>query len=162
MQDIIGYVILFLVFCAAPMFAITLIAGTIWWIRRSTKNTQTLPSPIGNTSSTTNMKQQNSKPIARTAATQSPRAGLTAASASKNTSLTRATPAPPQGGWTPLYLNFSNKPRAILENMSALVAQADKVNATKTRWSKGPRILFWLGLGLMLIEGLIYLLGYTP
>lgn len=70
--------------------------------------------------------------------------------------------SPPPDGYTPLYLNFSNKPRAILDNMSALTAQADKVNAAKTRWSKGPRALFWLGLGLIFIEGLIFLLGYTP
>lgn len=160
MQDIIGYVILFLVFCVAPLFVIALIAGVIWWTRRSTKKTQTISSSIGNTSSTITMKPENSKPIAKT--TEAPRAGLTAASVSKAAPLARATSAPPQGGWTPLYLNFSNKPRSILENMSTLVAQADKVNATKTRWSKGPRILFWLGLGLMLIEGLIYLHGYTP
>lgn len=160
MQDTIGYIVLFLVFCAAPLFAIAAIAGTIWWIRRSTKKTQTISNPIGNTSRTITMKPENSKPIAKT--TQSPRAGLTAASVTKSAPLARATPASPQGGYTPLYLNFSNKPRAILENMSAMTAQADKVNATKTRWGKGPRLLFWLGLGLMLIEGLIYLLGYTP
>jgi hypothetical protein len=94
-----------------------------------------------------------------------PAARPQAGAAASRVSPVRATPTLSSGAkadYTPLYLNFSNKPRAILDNMSAMVAQADKVNATRTRWSKGPRLLFWLGLGLMAVEGLIYLLGYTP
>ncbi len=136
MQDWIGYGILIFAFCFLPL---AILIGGVALIRNATKSTRT-----------------------KSVVKASPRAGLKAAAASKSASLARAAPAPPTGGFTPLYLNFSNKPRAILNNMSALIAQADKVNATKTRWSKGPRLLFWSGLGLMLVEGLIYLLGYTP
>lgn len=145
MQDWIGYAILAFAFCIIP-FAILI--GAVTFIRNAAKAAQT--------------KTGTAPAPARALTPASPRAGSKTASVSKSGSLARATPAPPDGGWTPLYLNFSNKPRAILDNMSALVAQADKVNATKTRWGKGPRLLLWSGLGLMLVEGLIYLLGYTP
>lgn len=92
-----------------------------------------------------------------------PRATPAAGAASPAVSITPSkTSPPPAGGYTPIYLNFSNKPRAILDNMDAITAQADKLNTTRTRWSKAPRLLFWLGLGLMLIEGLFFLLGYDP
>jgi hypothetical protein len=87
-----------------------------------------------------------------------------AGSASRAKPATRAAAATakPAGPFTPLYLNFSNKPRAIVENMDALAAQAEKANAARTRWGKGPRRLFWAGLGLMALEGVFWFLGYSP
>jgi hypothetical protein len=145
MDDSIGYIILFFGFCILPALAIGLI---VFLLRGTTKSANAKTGIIF-----ARAKAKTSTP---------PRAGLSPASASKTSVLARATPAPPDGGWTPLYLTFSDKPRVILENMDGLLTQADKVNATKTRWSKGPRLLFWSGFGLMLVEGLIYLLGYTP
>jgi hypothetical protein len=146
MNDSIGYIILFFGFCVVPALSIALIAFLL--IRRTTKSA--------------NAKTGITSARAKAGTPSPPRAGLSPAPAAKTSVLARATPAPPDGGWTPLYLTFSDKPRVILENMDGLLAQADKVNATKTRWSKGPRLLFWSGLGLMLVEGLIFLLGYTP
>ncbi len=162
MEDWIAYAILTFVFCLIPLGIVGLIAIVIYAARRGTQARKT-----------------TAPARALTPAPTSPRAGPRAASASKSASparaatpvpapvsrapaLARATPAPPDGGWTPLYLNFSNKPRAILENMQSLAAQANKVNAARARWGKGPRALFWIGLGLMGIEGIVYLLGYTP
>jgi hypothetical protein len=142
MEALIGYAFLGFVFCILPLVFIGIV---VFAIRRARKPAQAI--------------------VTRAAPSATPPARPKAAAAKTSASAVRATPTLSSGvkaDYTPLYLNFSNKPRAILDNMSTLVAQAEKVNATKTRWSKGPRLLFWLGLGLMLVEGLIYLLGYTP
>ncbi|MBI5934682.1 MAG: hypothetical protein HY867_13330 [Chloroflexi bacterium] len=143
MEDWIGYAILGFGFCFMPLVFVGI---AVFVIRRMRK-------PAGTMS------------ITRATTTATPPARPQAGAATSRVSPVRATPtlsSGAKGDFTPLYLNFSNKPRAILDNMSTMVAQAEKVNATKTRWSKGPRLLFWLGLGLMLVEGLIFLLGYTP
>jgi hypothetical protein len=144
MEDWMVYAILAFVFCAIPTAIMVVI---VLVIRNSTKAARTRTGTVN--------------AVAR-AVTSSPQTKRKAASVSKTAAVALAVPAPPEGGFTPIYLNFSNKPRAILESMDSLTAQADKVNATKARWSKSPRLLFWMGLGLMLVEGLIYLLGYTP
>jgi hypothetical protein len=144
MQDWIVYAILAFVFCMIPA---AIIAGIILVIRNSTKAARARTGTVN--------------AVARTVPS-SPQTKRKAASVSNAAVPAQAIPAPPSGGFTPIYLNFSNKPRAILESMDSLTAQADKVNATRTRWSKSPRLLFWMGLGLMLVEGLIFLLGYTP
>ncbi|MBV6394593.1 MAG: hypothetical protein HFACDABA_00159 [Anaerolineales bacterium] len=136
MEDWFGYVILGFVFCVMPLF---ILIGAAMVIRNATKTAQ-------------------GKSALAAARPTGPKAG---AAASKGASPVHAAGSAPSD-YTPLYLNFSNKPRAILDNMSMLMAQAGKVNATRASWVKGPRFLFWAGLGLMLVEGLIYLLGYTP
>lgn len=146
MEALIGYAILGFGFCVLPLVMVGIV---IFAIRQARK-------PAGTTTA---------RAITSAATPASPPAKPQAGAVTKSVSAIRATSSITSGAksdYTPLYLNFSNKPRAILDNMSAMVAQAEKVNATKTRWSKGPRLLFWLGLGLMLVEGLIYLLGYTP
>ncbi len=142
MQDWIGYGILAIVFCVFPVIFIGIVFAVI---RGASKKTQT-GLTVGKTAATSNP----------------PRAGLKPAPASKGASKVPAVSAAPAGGYTPLYLNFSNKPRAILESMDGLAAQAEKANAARARWGKGPRALFWLGLGLMSVEGLIWLAGYSP
>lgn len=147
MQDWIGYIILVVVFCIAPAAVIGIIGFIIWSSSRRAKTPQT-------------------KAVTKAAA---PRAKGTVVTPSRTTSTVKATAAASApiitaaaGEHTPIYLNFSNKPQAIIDNIDALVAQANKSNTSRTRWSKGPRTLFWLGLFMMLIEGLLYLLGYSP
>lgn len=153
MEDWIAYAILIFAFCLVPLGIVALIAVVMLLARRGTQPRKT--------AAPTRVATQ-APPPTRAAPSTSFRADPQPASASIGAPLARAAPAPPDGGWTPLYLNFSNKPRAILENMQALAAQAEKVNATRARWGRGPRLLFLAGLGLTLIEGLVYLLGYTP
>lgn len=152
MEAWIGYGILIFAFCLVPLGIVILIAAVMYFTRRGTQTRATTaptramtpaPSPTGAAPSASVRADPQPAPVSRSA------------------SLARATPAPPDGGWTPLYLNFSNKPRSILENMNALTAQAETINAARTRWGKGPRLLVLAGFGLMLIEGLVYLLGYT-
>lgn len=137
MEDWFGYVILGFVFCIVPLI---MLAGAVTLIRNTTKAAQ-----------------------GKLAVRAAPPAQRKAGAAAKGAPPAPAASAPPAGGgWTPLYLNFSNKPRAILENMSALTEQAEKSNTARTRWGKGPRFFFWAGLGLIFVEGFVYLLGYTP
>jgi hypothetical protein len=145
MKDQIVYVILVVAFCVIPAVVIGVIVLTIRYLNKPTQTTKA-----------------GTKTAVTRAAPASSRAGQKPAPVSKAAAAAPAISTGASGDYTPLYLNFSNKPRAITENMNALAAQAEKVNATKARWRKGPRILFWLGLGLIAIEGFIYLLGYTP
>lgn len=147
MEDWIVYAILAFVFCLSPT---AIIVGIVLVIRYLNKKTQT---KTGTTTAVTR---------AATAKPSSPRAGQKPASVSKAVAATPAISVNAAGNYTPLYLAFSDKPRTITQNMNALTAQANKVNAVKTRWGKGPRLLFWSGLGLMAIEGIIFALGYTP
>jgi hypothetical protein len=104
------------------------------------------------------MKTNSPQPAKKTA----PAATRRTTRSAGNSSRTSPRAVIPEGGFTPIYLNFSNKPRAILESMDTMAAQAEKINAAKTRWGKGPRLLFWAGLGLMAIEAIIWFSGYTP
>ena len=147
MQDQIVYVILAIAFCVIPVAVGVVIFFTIRYLN---KNTQT--------------KTGTKTAVARaaTANSSTPRARRKPAPVSKAVAAAPAISANAADDYTPLYLTFSNKPRAIVDNMNALTTQANKVNAVKTRWGKGPRLLFWSGLGLMAIEGIIFALGYTP
>lgn len=147
MQDWTGYAILFIAFCVFPTLVLGIVGYVFWSTSRSRKTAQT------------------------TAVTKSaaPRAKGTAAAPSRSASTIRASASASApiltaaaGEHTPIYLNFSNKPQAILDSMDTLSAQAEKSNTTRARWGKVPRILFLLGLGMILIEGLLFLLGYSP
>jgi len=146
MQDWIGYAILFLAFCVFPAIVIGIVGYAFWSASRRAKNPPT-------------------KPVTKTA---SPPTKGTAAAPLRANSTVRATAAASApivasaGDVTPIYLNFSNKPKAIIDSVDALVAQAEKSNTSRARWGKGPRTLFWAGLGLIAIEGIFYLLGYSP
>ena len=137
-QDLATNIILIALFCIAPIALTTV-------VYRAFKR--------GQVSAPTN------KP---TSARATLLAGTPAKSVVGPVSVSPAVVAGAGSAVTPIYLNFSNKPAAILENMNALTAQAKLTNATQARWSRGPRALFLLGLGLMLVEGVIFALGYTP
>jgi hypothetical protein len=160
-QDWFGYAILFLVFCVAPIFLVAVVGGAIWWARRNARSA--IPA------AKTPARAMTSRPAPRTSSlTAAPkpatvRAKPVAASPARSVAPAASLSASASASvFSPIYLNFSNKPRAILESMDSLTAQARKVNASKTRWSKGPKLLSWAGLILILIEGLFFLLGYTP
>jgi hypothetical protein len=167
MQVWTNYIIPFFAFCIVPAVALGLIATLVWWTRRSSK-----PVPASQIKKTGNPPaMKKNAPTPKTSSpvpTKTVRAKPAAASVSKSATSTRAskpqttTPVKSAGPFTPIYLNFSNKPQAIVNSMDSLAEQAKKANAVRTRWSKGPRAFFWLGLALMAVEGLFWLLGYTP
>lgn len=153
MEDFIAYAILVFVFCVLPLAA-GLIVFLI--IRRVNKAAQ---ANSGTVQAVMRAATKQTPPAKGTAATPS----RTSAPARRSTAAT-STPVSTAavGEHTPIYLNFSDKPQSIMNNMDALVAQANKSNASRARWTKGPRLLFWAGLGLIAIEGFFYLLGYSP
>lgn len=146
MEDQIAYVILAVAFCVIPTVVIGVIVFAIRYLNKA------VPTKAGTI--TTLARAATAKP-------SPPQSGRKPAPVTKAVAATPAISVNAAGGYTPLYLTFSNKPRVITENMNALSAQADKVNAVKARWGKGPRLLFWSGLGLMAIDGIIFALGYT-
>ena len=181
MQGWINYIIPFFAFCVTPTVAVGVIAILIWWARRSSKPAPTnqtekisSPPPMKKTTPAKKAIQPATTKTAHvgssTSLREAPPRGRTSAaavSASKGVTSARASRArtaakKSSGPLTPIYLNFSNKPQAIVDSMDALTAQAEKVSAARTRWSKGPRTFFWLGLALIAVEGLFWLLGYQP
>lgn len=62
---------------------------------------------------------------------------------------------------TPVYLTFADKPDRILSGMDSLLEQARQVGTAAQRWRWAPLILFAGGMGLIWIDGLFDLFGYT-
>ena len=153
MQDWIGYIILFLGFCVFPTLVIGLVAFAFWKAAQTRKATQGNAAVVKKSPAT-----KTPPPDKGTVVTPSRTSAPVKATASASAPIMAAT----GGEHTPIYLNFSNKPQAIIDNIDALVAQANQSNTSRTRWSKGPRRLFWAGLALIAIEGIFYLLGYSP
>lgn len=63
--------------------------------------------------------------------------------------------------YTPVYLTLADKPESILQGMDRLVADTQKMETAGQRWWWLPLVVFAAGLGLVLIDGLLYLLGYV-
>jgi len=62
---------------------------------------------------------------------------------------------------TPVYLTFADKPDRILNGMDGLLEQAQRAGTAAQRWRWAPLIIFAVGMGLIWIDGLFDLLGYT-
>ena len=63
--------------------------------------------------------------------------------------------------FTPVYITLADKPDHILRGMDNLVAQTQKVDTTGQRWWWTPLLIFAGGFGLIAINGLLTLLGYS-
>jgi hypothetical protein len=101
---------------------------------------------------------QPATPASKAAPTPGPARGGT--TAKPRTSVGMSNIQGMAGQHTPVYLAIAHKPLAILESMDNLDAQAKKVNAARTKWSKAPRLFFFGGLFLIAVDGLLYLFGY--
>jgi hypothetical protein len=62
--------------------------------------------------------------------------------------------------YTPVYVSLADKPEPILRGMDRFVAEVNRTESAGDKWRKVPLLIFFGGLGLMLIDGLINLLGY--
>ena len=61
----------------------------------------------------------------------------------------------------PVYISLADQPEAIIEGMNKLKADALKTETAGDRWRWVPMFIFLGGVGLVLIDVVLWLLGYT-
>ena len=81
----------------------------------------------------------------------------------RSTARKKSQPAGTSGtkDYTPVYVSIADKPDSILRGMDRFVAEVNRTEAAGDKWRKVPMFIFLGGLGLMLIDGFINLLGYN-
>ena len=71
--------------------------------------------------------------------------------------------APPTTGrkeYTPVYFSIADDPDAVIEGMDKFVAEVQKNESVGDRWRWVTMAIFFTGVGLMAIDGFLFLLGY--
>lgn len=63
--------------------------------------------------------------------------------------------------YTPVYLSIADDPDALIEGMDKFVAEVQKTESAGDRWRWMPLLIFFGGVGLMLIDGILLVSGYT-
>ena len=63
--------------------------------------------------------------------------------------------------YAPVYVSIADKPDAIIRGMNEFVTKVQKTETTGDKWRWIPMLIFFAGIGLMLIDVLLFLLGYT-
>jgi hypothetical protein len=61
----------------------------------------------------------------------------------------------------PVYITLADKPQSIMQGMDKLVIDIQKTEKAGDKWRWVPMIIFLVGVGLMLIDLLLMILGYT-
>jgi len=79
----------------------------------------------------------------------------------RNTARKKTTP-PPAGkkDFQPVYISIADKPDSIMRGMDRFVAQVNKTESSGDKWRWIPMVIFVGGLGLMALDGSLFLLGY--
>jgi len=62
--------------------------------------------------------------------------------------------------FTPVYVSIADKPDSIMRGMDNFVTEVQKTESAGDKWRWIPMFIFLAGVGLMLIDGLLILLGY--
>jgi hypothetical protein len=75
----------------------------------------------------------------------------------------KKTPAPTAGknDYTPVYLSIADDPDAVIQGMDRFVAEVQKTESAGDKWRWVPMLIFLGGLGLMGVDGILLILGYT-
>lgn len=75
----------------------------------------------------------------------------------------KKTRAPTAGSkdYTPVYLSIADDPDAVIEGMDKFVAEIQKTESAGDKWRWIPMLIFFGGVGLMGIDTILLLLGYT-
>lgn len=75
----------------------------------------------------------------------------------------KKTPAPAAGKheYTPVYVSIADRPEAVMQGMDEFVARVQKTESAGDKWRWVPMVIFLAGLGLMGIDGVLLVLGYT-
>lgn len=61
----------------------------------------------------------------------------------------------------PVYISLADKPAAIIQGMNKLRFDVNKTEKAGDKWRWVPLLIFFAGIGLMLIDGILLLLGYS-
>ena len=81
-----------------------------------------------------------------------------------NTARKKVAPATTIAGkkdYTPVYVSIADKPDSIMHGMDRFVAEVQRTESAGDKWRWIPLTIFFGGLGLMVVDGLLLLLGYT-
>jgi len=75
----------------------------------------------------------------------------------------KKTPPPAAGrkDYTPVYLSIADDPDAVIQGMDKFVAEVSQTESAGDKWRWIPMLIFFGGLGLMGLDGILLLLGYT-
>ena len=79
-----------------------------------------------------------------------------------NTARKKVTPARTVGkkDYLPVYITLADKPQAIMQGMDKLKMDVQKTEKAGDKWRWIPMIIFFVGVGLMLIDLVLILFGY--
>ncbi|HSG44106.1 MAG TPA: hypothetical protein VLA72_13200 [Anaerolineales bacterium] len=74
----------------------------------------------------------------------------------------KKTPTPPSGkkDFQPVYISIADKPDSIILGMDRFVAQVNQTESAGDKWRWIPMIIFLGGLGLMTVDGFLFILGF--
>ncbi|MEP6896716.1 MAG: hypothetical protein ABI986_14015 [Chloroflexota bacterium] len=81
-----------------------------------------------------------------------------------NTARKRNASAPNKVGkkdYLPVYISIADKPQSIMQGMDKLIVDIQKTEKAGDKWRWVPLMIFFAGVGLMCIDLLLLLLGYT-
>ncbi len=75
----------------------------------------------------------------------------------------KKTPAPAAGKkeYTPVYVSIADNADHVIHGMDKFVADVQKTESAGDRWRWIPLLIFFAGLGIMAIDILLILFGYT-
>ena len=63
--------------------------------------------------------------------------------------------------YTPVYITLADKPQSIMQGMDRLSAAIQRTDSAGQRWWWVPLVIFLGGFGLIAIDGLLSLLGFS-
>jgi len=69
-------------------------------------------------------------------------------------------PAAGKKDYIPVYISVADKPVSIMRGMDRFVTEVNKTESVGDKWRWIPMTIFLGGLGLMAVDGLLFLLGY--
>src|SRR5215204_5393417 len=72
-------------------------------------------------------------------------------------------PAPTAGKkeYTPVYVSIADRPDTIMQGMDKFVVEVQKTESAGDKWRWIPLMIFFTGLGLIAVDLLLIVLGYT-
>lgn len=73
---------------------------------------------------------------------------------------TGATAAGAKKEYTPVYVSIADKPQSIMKGMDKFVSDVRKTESAGDKWRWIPMLIFVAGIGLVLVDGILLVLGF--